>query len=204
MQAIILAGGLGQRLYPLTKDIPKWLLEIGSATIANYQLDWLKRNDIESVLVTLSKGFVNTAKSRPYNDGIDISFVPEERPVGDEGGLKRALEYINGSEVYVVNCDVLTDLPLKMIPAPGIALVHPRAPWGVYYDDGVFEEYPILPIWVSAGIYKFPRAIRDELVDEGKLANNIVPKLIKEGRMSFFKYSGRWRSIETHKDLKGS
>ncbi|GAI02665.1 unnamed protein product, partial [marine sediment metagenome] len=52
------------------------------------------------------------------------------------------------------------------------------------------------------GIYKFPRAIKDELVDDGSLARNIVPKLIRERRMSFYKHSGRWLGIETSKDLR--
>ncbi|GAJ11084.1 unnamed protein product, partial [marine sediment metagenome] len=120
----------------------------------------------------------------------------------DEGGLKRALDYIEGNETYVVNCDIITDLPLRMLPAPGIALVHPRSPWGVFGEDGEFQEKPILPIWVSGGIYKFPTSIKDNLVYEGNLANNIVPGLIRDGKMGYFKYDGMWQAIETSKDLR--
>ena len=202
MQAIILAGGLGERLYPLTGVKPKWLLPLGDGTIADYQLEWLKKNGIEEVFVTVNRNHALITENYPYPEGIKIKFIHEKNPVGDEGGLKRALDYVQADKVFVVNCDIITDLPLaEMLSAPSIALVHPRSSWGVFGDDGTFEEYPILPIWVSAGIYSFPRSIRHELVDEGKLALNIIPKLIRDGRMSFFRYGGSWQSIETIKDL---
>ena len=202
MQAIILAGGLAERIYPLATDRPKWLLPIGNSTIANYQLEWLKKNEILEVFVTVNQRLAPIVENYSYPDGIKVNFIHEEEPIGDEGGLKRALDYIEGDETYVVNCDIITDLPLQMLPAPGIALVHPRSPWGVFGEDSEFQEKPILPIWVSGGIYKFPTSIKDELVDEGTLAYNIVPRLIRDGKIGYFRYDGMWQAIETSKDLR--
>lgn len=204
MQAIILAGGLGERLYPLTESKPKWLLPLGNGTIADYQLSWLKENGIDEVFVTVNKRHSAAVERFVERRDSVLVFIYEENPVGDEGGLKNALSLIDSDEVFVLNCDIITDLPLRaflLTSSPSMVLVHPRSPWGVFTDDGRFEEKPRLNIWVSGGIYKFGRSIRDELVDDGSLARNIISKLIREDKMYFYTHSGLWVGIETSKDL---
>jgi len=203
-QAIILAGGLGQRLYPLTKDRPKWLLSLGDKTIADYQLEWLKENGISEAIVTLNKKHALVAETYPYPEGINANLIYEDESLGDEGGLKKALDYIKQDEVWIVNCDVITNFPLTVnVEAPALVLVHPKSPWGIYYDNGTFEEKPILKeLWINGGIYKFPKSIKEELVDKGNLALNILPKLIREKRLKLIKFEGQWMGIETYKDLE--
>lgn len=190
------------RLYPLTDDTPKWLIPYGNRTIADYQLKWLDENGVNKVIVTLNRKYALAFKPPHCPAGIRLEIHYEEKPTGDEGSLKEALKYTSSDEVYVVNCDILTDLSLNMVgETPALVLVHPQSPWGVYYDDGNFTEKPVLPLWVSSGIYKFPKSIREELADGGMLARNIIPKLLMEKRLNLAKYNGYWKAIETQKDL---
>lgn len=211
-EAVILAGGLATRMG--NDRFPKWLTSIGKdMTIAYCQLNWLQRQGIEKVYITINKGFRPLGLSWGWKHQI----IFESEPCGDEGGLKKALEHVETDDILVVNCDILTDLDLsKLPPAPALVVVHPRAPWGVFqeivtplfsigpgYDvKCTLEEKPILPIFVSSGIYLFPRSIKKELVDNGILAQNIIPKLLKEGRLNIHKYGGLWHSIETPKDIE--
>lgn len=215
-EGIILAGGLGKRMG--NQDKPKWLTQVEDVTIAVLQSRWLRANGVTQIYVTLSRQyFDNLADIVDVFNECGTCLLWEDRPIGDEGGLKRALEYLKGAEAVVCNCDILTDLPLSVLPlAPALVVVHPRSPWGVLrekidfdgrgwpYQLAFFEEKPLLPIWASAGIYRFPKSIRDELVDEGEIARNIVPKLLGEGRLHILKYEGRWLAIETPKDLEGA
>lgn len=209
-EAIILAGGLGKRM---GSNQPKWLTPIGGTTIAGYQTEWLMSQGIKRLYITINKQFTHIRYRYVLREHEVI--IWEDELSGDEGSLKGALDYLEGDDALVINCDILTDLDLSLLPpAPALVVVHPRAPWGVLselvhgdnmtirYPDWALEEKPILPIWVSSGIYYFPKSIRDELVDNGMLAENIIPKLLKEGRLNIYKHEGLWHAIETPKDVE--
>ncbi|MBU0964691.1 NDP-sugar synthase [Patescibacteria group bacterium] len=232
-ECIILAGGLGKRM---ENDLPKWVTPIGKdTTIAQYQLEWLVKNGVKQVFVTVNRQFwlpnMNWVTIIPRNlrVSVNLQFTIEEEPIGDEAGLKRALgwfkEDIVEEDILVVNCDILTDLDLSLLPtAPALVVVHPRSPWGVLEEtttrpgkqvaETIYEytgpevttyslqEKPILPILVSSGIYYFSKSIKNELVDNGMLAENIIPKLMKKGRLNIYKHDGLWHAIETPKDLE--
>ena len=212
-EAIILAGGLARRMGD--NSFPKWLTPVGNATIAEIQLVWLRANGITKVLCTLNERY-RIPEFSPFSwSGLQLGFLWEKEPVGDEGGLNAALEYAEDEVVLVVNGDVLTDLPLSRLPPPpAMVVVHPRAPWGVVqqivYPDGhwrglpthAIAEKPLLSIWVNSGIYCFPRSIRGELVSRGNLAHNILPKLLGEGQLKVVPHEGLWLAIETVKDAE--
>ena len=202
-EAIILGGGLGKRMGD--SKLPKWLTSIkADITIAFYQLSWLEKQGIEKVYVTMNKRFSPLSFAWEWKHQI----IWEEELNGDEGSLKGALNHVKSKDLLIINCDILTDLDLAKLPAaPALVVVHPRAPWGVLKETPIhssysIEEKPVLPLWVSSGIYRFPKAIKDELVDNGMLAENIIPKLLKEGRMNVFKHEGLWHAIETPKDVE--
>lgn len=114
MKAFILAAGLGTRLQPITKDIPKPLIPVMGIPIICYSLMLLKEAKINSVVCNLHYkhqeiiDFFNANN----NFGFDIKFSIEEVILGTGGGLKNCEKYLNDDNFIIINSDVITDLYL--------------------------------------------------------------------------------------------
>ncbi|MEM2240321.1 MAG: nucleotidyltransferase family protein [Candidatus Bathyarchaeia archaeon] len=220
MKAVILAGGQGKRLKPLTDSIPKPLIEVAGKPIIVHQMEWLKRYGVDEFIVTigyLKDRFIETLGSgRKY--GVHVSYVVEEEPLGTGGGLKNAEPLLkNEGFFYVVNGDVLTDIdPRRLLEACDggftgvIALVPLPSPYGLVVSDDkgvveLFQEKPVIQgHWINAGIYLFKPEVFKYLPDRGDLERTLFPRLAEEGRLRAVKYQSPvfWRSIDTWKDLE--
>jgi NDP-sugar pyrophosphorylase family protein len=93
MQCVILAGGLGTRMWPLTEKTPKTLLSVGSVPFAHYQLSWLARHGVTEVVYSIAvlgeqvRSFVGDG--RPW--GLNVAYVEDgDRLAGTAGALRRA------------------------------------------------------------------------------------------------------------------
>src|ERR1700679_3714287 len=118
MKAIILVGGQGTRLRPLTDHIPKNIVPLCGAPFLHYPIAQLKKARIREI--TFSVGYKPQAIRQIYGDGrklgVKISYAIEKEPLGTAGAIKNAEKYVKGHPVVVLNGDILTDLPLaKMI-----------------------------------------------------------------------------------------
>src|SRR3954449_11617149 len=137
MQAVILVGGEGTRLRPLTSTVPKPVVPLVDRPFIVYMLEWLKHHDVDDVI--LSCGFLATSVREVLGDGsslgIPLRFVEEPEPRGTAGALKYASELLedpvllltgagttralkSSSELLedrflMLNGDVLTDLDLS-------------------------------------------------------------------------------------------
>jgi len=218
LKAVILAGGQGKRLKPLTDSTPKPLISIAGKPIVAWQIEWLKSYGVEQFILSigyLKERFIEALGSgRRY--GVHISYVVEEEPLGTAGGLRNAKPLLEREEYfYVVNGDIITDLdPSKLTKelkdeAVGvIALIPMPSPYGIVECDDAgyvknFLEKPSLPHWINAGIYLFKPEIFDYLPEKGDIEKTTFPKLAKEGRLKAIQYKnyGFWRSIDTHKNV---
>ena len=115
MQALVLAGGEGTRLRPLTLTTPKPVMPFAGRPFLTFMLDWLARHGIDDVI--LSCGFMSDAVERVLGDlhrGIRLRYVHEEEPLGTAGPLRLALDagVLQDERLYVLNGDVLTDMDL--------------------------------------------------------------------------------------------
>ena len=114
MQALVLAGGEGTRLRPLTQTTPKPVMPLAGRPFLTYVLDWLGSHGIDEVI--LSCGFLSDAVKRVLGDiqgGMRLRYVIEEEPLGTAGPVRLALdEGLLGERVVVVNGDCLTDIDL--------------------------------------------------------------------------------------------
>ncbi|MEM1557854.1 MAG: NDP-sugar synthase [Candidatus Bathyarchaeia archaeon] len=217
MKAVILAGGQGKRLKPLTDSTPKPLICVAGKPIIVHQMDWLKRHGVCEFIVTigyLKDRFVEALGSRKY--GVHISYVVEEEPLGTGGGLKNAEPLLRSeSFFYVVNGDVLTDMDLsRLLKELGeflgvIALVPLPSPYGIVKLEGsrvlCFEEKPIIrDYWINAGVYLFKPDVFEYLPERGDLEKTLFPRLAEEGMLKAVEYSNGcfWKSIDTWKDLE--
>src|SRR3954465_11612726 len=111
MQAVILVGGEGTRLRPLTSTVPKPVVPLVDRPFIVYMLEWLHAHGVDDVV--MSCGFLATSVRNVLGDGsrygLRLRFVEEEEPLGTAGALKRA-ESLPDGRVLMLNGDVLTDI----------------------------------------------------------------------------------------------
>lgn len=216
MQAVILAGGFGKRLRPLTNRIPKPMIKINGKPIIGWQIEWLKKNGVSEIIVSVGykkEHIINYLKDGKHLS-IDIRYVSEDKPLGTGGGLKNVKDSINNEWFYVINGDILTNIDLSnMKENKGligcIAVVPLQSPFGIVSineEDSIvnFVEKPRIDgYWVNAGIYYFNRKIFSYLPDVGNIEYHTFPSLAKEGMLKAVKYRDvYWRSIDSLKDIE--
>ena len=134
MKAVILAGGKGTRLFPLTKEIPKLLIKIGEKPIIEHQIVLLRRYGIKEIWILL--GFLGSQIKEYLKNGekwdVNIHYYQEEKPLGTAGAL-RQLENDIKEDFLVLSGDVMMNFDLKRLinyhrRKKGIAtiIVHPN------------------------------------------------------------------------------
>src|SRR5688572_15512880 len=113
MQAVILVGGEGTRLRPLTSTVPKPVVPLVDRPFLAYMLEWLHRHGVDDVV--LSMGYLSTAVRNVLGDGtaygLRLRYVEEPEPRGTAGALKFA-ESLLDERFFMLNGDVLTDIDL--------------------------------------------------------------------------------------------
>jgi len=217
MQAVILAGGFGKRLAPLTSEVPKPLLPVGGRPILVRQIEWLRGFGIRDVV--LAVGYLKHKIFEALGDGrklgVRIFYSVEEEPLGTGGAIKNAEPFITDDVFIVLNGDVLTNLDLnKLVEALGdadgaIALVPLRSPYGIVeFDAGGyvthFREKPILEgFYINAGVYALRRRVLAELPDRGNIEETLFPRLAQQRRLKAVVYRDVfWKSVDSLKDLE--
>src|SRR5919201_2137534 len=115
MQALVLAGGEGTRLRPLTLTVPKPVMPLAGRPFLTFMLDWLRAHGVDDVL--LSCGFlahaVEDVVGHEY-DGMRLRYVHEEEPLGTAGPVRLAAdEGLLEDRLFVLNGDVLTDMDVS-------------------------------------------------------------------------------------------
>lgn len=218
MEAIILAGGKGERLSPFTSTCPKGMLKIEGKPILEYQLEWLKHYGIKKVVFAC--GYLNDVIKNYFRDGekfsVKIQYSVEEEPLGRGGAIKKAFEKITSKEpVIVMNGDIYTEMNLSKVIEnhkkqkgilATICLFPYKSPYGIVRvkKDGKidnFEEKRTLPFWVNGGIYIFENDIRKLLPDKGDHETTTFPELASKGLLFGYKSLDYWKGIDTVKDL---
>jgi mannose-1-phosphate guanylyltransferase len=114
MQALVLAGGEGTRLRPLTRTMPKPVLPLAGRPFLSFMLDWLRHHGVDDVV--LSCGFLSDAVKAVLGDiyqGMRLRYVIEEEPLGTAGPVRLAYdEGLLDERLLILNGDVLTDMDL--------------------------------------------------------------------------------------------
>lgn len=114
MQAVIIAGGAGTRLRPLTYTIPKPMVPLFNKPFLQYQVELLRRHGIKDIIINLHylAHEINDYFGDGSNLGVRIQYSTEETPLGTAGAVKRAESLFTGEPLLVMNGDILTDLDL--------------------------------------------------------------------------------------------
>ena len=216
MKAIILAGGYGKRLRPLTDDKPKPLVEIAGKPILEWQILWLKSYGITSffILAGYKKDvLVDWISKNQGRLGVSIAILTEEEPLGTGGAIKRLKGFLRDEEFIVTNGDIITNLDITKLNLDNciasIALVPLRSPYGVVQLNAEgkitrFVEKPVLKeYWINAGVYKMKSEIFEYLPDKGDIEKTTFPLLAERGLLKGITFENvYWRSIDTIKDYE--
>jgi len=220
MQAVILVGGEGTRLRPLTSTVPKTVVPLVDRPLIVYMLEWLRRHGVDDVI--MSCGFLATGVRDVLGDGsqlgLRLRFVEEPEPRGTAGALKFAEELLD-ERFLMLNGDVLSDLDLtaqiaqhEATGATGTLALVPVADPSSYglvrlRGDRCVEEFLEKPApdaeldtnLISAGAYVLERSVLD-LIPAGRkvsIEREVWPRLVGEGLFGFADEQAYWIDIGT-------
>lgn len=218
MKAVILIGGEGTRLRPLTYDIPKPMVPIVNKPFMEHMLDLLKKHGIEEVI--FSSGYkVEAFMEHFFNGeklGLKLDYVVEDSPLGTAGAVKNVEKFIDGT-FLVFNGDILTDADLTSLikyhrEKKGIATltltpVDNPTIYGVIETDmnNRIQKFIEKPSWdkvtsnyINAGIYVLEPVIFKEMEPDKNYSfeRQIYPALLERGELLFaYKTDAYWLDI---------
>lgn len=218
LSAVLMAGGKGERLRPMTLETPKPLLEIGGKAIIDYNIEALASVGINDITVTTRylAEKIKSHFSQPVA-GVNVKCVEENEPMGTIG----AVSLIKRNEIgntLIMNSDLLTtvsfeDMYMKHIEENADITIA-AIPYTVSVPYAILavenncvckiEEKPTYSYYANAGIYIMSNSILDKVSDKCRTdATDLVERAISEGdKVVYFPITGTWIDIGSHTDFK--
>ncbi|MCT9088426.1 mannose-1-phosphate guanyltransferase [Streptomyces sp. ASQP_92] len=222
MKAVVMAGGEGTRLRPMTSSMPKPLLPVVNRPIMEHVLRLLKRHGLNETVVTVQ--FLASLVRNYFGDGeelgMELTYANEEKPLGTAGSVKNAEEALKDDAFLVISGDALTDFDLTdlinfhkekgalvtvcltRVPNPlefGITIVD---------EEGKVERFLEKPTWgqvfsdtVNTGIYVMEPEVFDYVEADKSVdwSGDVFPQLMKEGKPIYgYVAEGYWEDVGTH------
>ena len=212
MKALILAGGRGKRLRPLTDKIPKSLIPINKKPLIQYTINYLKKFGINEIIICSgykSKQIQNFLKKKK-NFGCKIEYSVEKNPLGTAGAIKNAIKNLSDESFLVINGDIITNIDLKKIlKKPNtIAANELKTKFGTMEikNNKILkfnEKTDVQNVWMNPGLYHLSTDILKILPRTGSLEAEIFPKLAKNKSLHTVKFKNvLWHSIDSFKDIE--
>ena len=224
MFALILAGGKGERLRPLTDSLPKPMVPVCGKPILEHQVEWLKAGGVTDVvfLSGYRAEVIETYFGNGNDFGINAHYSVEDSPLGRGGAIKQGFLKVPETEetVAVLNGDIITTETLDNMSArhrdrkavnpshmATIMVVPMVSPYGLVDMDGSgtvtgFREKVEMDHWINGGIYLFDRSIAAEMPDLGDHETETFPRLAEAGQLAALRSRSFWRSVDSFKDLR--
>ena len=220
MQAVIMAGGEGSRLRPLTSNMPKPMLPIVDRPMMEHIVGLLRRNGITDVVATVQ--FLSSVIRNYFADGSDhgisLSYATEEQPLGTAGSVLAAGELLEGTFI-VISGDALTDIDLTTVVeyhrarGASATLVLKRVPdpleFGIVMvkEDGSIERFLEKPTWgqvfsdtINTGIYVLEPHVLDLIPPDQPydFSSELFPLMLDKGLPVFgFVTDAYWADVGT-------
>ena len=212
MKALILAGGRGKRLRPITDKIPKPLILINNLQLIERSVKYLKKFGINDIIICSgykSKQIENFLKKKK-NFNCKIEFSIERAPLGTAGAIKKATQKILDNSFVVINGDIITNIDLrKILKKPNtIAANELKTKFGTMEIKNskiiaFNEKSDVEDVWMNPGVYHLSSEIRKILQKKGSLESIVFPKLAKNNLLHTVKIKKvLWQSIDSHKDIE--
>ena len=221
MQAIVLVGGEGTRLRPLTATVPKPALTLVDRPFLAYMIEWLAGHGVTEVV--LACGFLpdvlrEALAGEEERAGVEISYVVEPERRGTAGAIRFAADELGArleERFLALNGDVLTDLDLSALlrahsergarATLGLHPVEDSAAYGLVHSDpqGAVLEFlektgEAVPGEVNAGMYVLERSVLDLIPpdEEVSIERDVFPRLVGDG-LHGLRLDGYWMDIGT-------
>lgn len=209
---MILAAGLGTRLLPVTLETPKPLVKIGDKTIIEYNLALLQKSGVTDVMINLHhlgekiKDYLGDGSKC----GLNISYSYEPEILGTGGGLKNVEDFFGEESFVVINCDVLTNMPLKPVMEHHLA----NDAWVTMVVRELKPGERYAPVKVNNGnLVEFKRGTKmytgiqivnpqvlgllPERAFSDIVADAYIPYLHQGGKILAYEFEGFWTEIGT-------
>lgn len=198
LSAVIMAGGKGERLLPLTLDTPKPLLKVGDKPIIEYNIDRLIKFGVKEIFISVR--YLGEQIEEYFGDGsakgCSIKYLYEDKPLGTIGVLGQKVEFSN-TEILVMNSDLLTDIDFEHFYNSFILEQADMAVASTPFDVNVpyavlefsagkqikdFKEKPKYTYYSSAGIYLIKRELLLNIPAETKYdTTDFMTELLNNG-----------------------
>jgi dTDP-glucose pyrophosphorylase len=195
--AVIMAGGYGKRLRPLTDNTPKPMLTLGDKPLLELTIERLRGAGIRRMNVTTH--YLPEAITNHFGDGsafdVEIRYVEEDRPLGTAGGLKLLKD--SDETLLVINGDVVTEVDFRSMldyhrdhgadVTVGVKQYEVQVPYGVIDCDGPrvrkVQEKPVLNFLVNAGIYLIEPSVYRYIPEDRPFdMTDLIERLVDKGR----------------------
>ncbi len=217
--AVIMAGGMGTRLRPLTEETPKPLLRVGGRPLIEIMIERLERSGIERVLVAVhhKSEMIRAALGDGGRLGVRLSYVDEPERLGTIGALTLIRPPLEEA-FFVINADILTKCDFRAMwefhraegarMTVGVSLHQVDIPYGEFTLHGTrisrVEEKPRKEFPVNAGIYLLDPSLTD-LIPEGRYfdATDLIRVCLeRELPVSAYLIREYWLDVGRHDDLR--
>jgi NDP-sugar pyrophosphorylase family protein len=221
MQAIILAGGAGVRMRPLTYLVPKALLPVGGKPLLERTIQYLNSYGIKEFIICVAylKRQIISTIGDGSNLGVTIQYAETDMPLGTAGQLKSAEPFVKG-RFLAMNGDIVTSVNISNLlsgheSGKGIGTIalkkfEIKIPYGYItcHKNGMiqrFEEKPTLSFMANAGIYVFESRMFEYIPEQKicSLETEIFPALISRGEFlnSYFE-NAYWADVGSMTDFE--
>lgn len=231
MKAVIMAGGEGTRLRPLTSNSPKPMLPLANRPMMEHIIRLLKHHGIDEIVVTVAflANHIRTYFGDGSEFGVKMVYATEDQPLGTAGSVRNAMDELT-ERFLVISGDVLTDIDLSKILAfheekgalatIGLVAVENPLEFGIVIteEDGSVERFLEKPTWgqvfsdtINTGIFVLEPEIFD-YIPEGRpvdFSGEVFPALLADGKPLYGAVAeGYWEDVGTlesyvssHKDV---
>lgn len=215
----VMAGGMGKRLYPLTRDCPKPLIKVAGRPIIDYILDKAMLEGFKNVFISVNHlaNKIEQHVTQVRQAYQKVIFVQEDKPLGTAGSLSLA-DFTGINNLIVVNADIITQLALndllkshiksKRMATMAVKRHIIKNPYGVVNIKGdqitSFDEKPIYSSLINMGVYALSTNAIEYLEDSVYCdMPNLFERLMKQGEnVGVFKFDDFWIDLGSTVDLE--
>ncbi len=217
---MIISGGEGVRLRPLTNDIPKGMVKVAGRPLLQWVVEWLRDSGVTNLVIGVA--YLKQRITDYFGDGskfgVNIRYSVHTVEGGTSEGFRMAIErHIEDDTFLAMNGDQITNLRVNGIlkrhygdgrTLATIAVVNPRLPFGLVLADrqgyckGFLEKPVLKDIICSSGVYVFDRRILPFLPKTGDIERTTFPLLAKTGRIRVYEHNGLFVTVNSIRELE--